>query len=127
MTTKLSDELRAVAGDVSYRCFLLTKPHSIEGRYGLWVSKLLSIADRLDKESGWRPIESAPDDGVLVAVYWNAGDGEQLDFDRLDDGVWQQHFDNYEHFIACAPAGSVGPSEQAPYTHWMPLPPPPKE
>ena len=37
--------------------------------------------------------------------------------------------ESYEHFLAVAPpdCGSVvGPSEKAPYTHWMPLPAPPE-
>jgi len=76
---------------------------------------------------GWRPIETAKD-GPLYMVGWiDPDDGfDRHDIDRLEDGVWQQHADNVEHFRSCAQAGAHGPKEHPPYTHCMgiqPIPP----
>jgi hypothetical protein len=72
----------------------------------------------------WRSIESAPE-GQLVVVCWRDEEDtetpDRYEFDYLEDGVWQKHDDDYQHFCAVAPAGSRGPSEQAPYTGWRPL------
>ncbi len=79
---------------------------------------------RAEVTDGWQPIETAQE-GQLVVVGWldptDPEHPERHNFDWLEDGVWQQHFADYEHFTTCAPAGSTGPSEEAPYTHWMPI------
>jgi hypothetical protein len=77
------------------------------------------------REPEWRGIDSAPE-GEPVVVFWLEEDDatdhpERYEIDFLDDGVWQHHDDNYQHFCAVAPPGSTGPSERAPYTHWKPL------
>lgn len=72
-------------------------------------------------KEGWRPIETAPK-GVLVVVSWiDAEDGEaRHNFDYLEDGVWWNYFSEHEHYMI---AGVTrGRSEDAPYTHWTPLP-----
>lgn len=74
--------------------------------------------------TGWQPIETAQEGHLFVVGWLDPTDPEQPerhDFDWLEEGVWQRHFADYEHFITCAPAGSTGPSEEAPYTHWMPI------
>jgi hypothetical protein len=73
---------------------------------------------------GWRPIETAKD-GPLYMVGWiDPDDGfDRHDIDRLEDGVWQQHADNVEHFRSCAQAGAHGPKEHPPYTHCMGIQP----
>ena len=98
------------------------------------VRELLAAAPLVPQ--GWMAIESAPK-GELVMVYtppqpddWP--DAVRIDFDYIDtdaDGhYWHNHGEHYEHFCCVAkPEGSTGPSEKAPYTHWMPLPQPPKE
>lgn len=79
----------------------------------------LSAAPQSD---GWRPIAEALE-GVLVVVGWldpeDTEHPERHDFDYLEDGVWQQHSNNVEHFDMCAPPGSHGPKNEAPYTHFM--------
>lgn len=81
--------------------------------------------------------ERLPEKGVPVLVFspkqdedWD--DDGRIDFDFLDPDTdepsWYNHNEHYEHYCAVAlPEGSVGPKESAPYTHWMPLPQPPKE
>lgn len=76
------------------------------------------------KVEGWRPIETAPE-GVPCIVGWIDDGDECTEFDTLEEGIWQMHYGGWEHFISVAPPGSRGPSEKAPYTHWMPLPPVP--
>jgi len=75
---------------------------------------------------GWQDIAGAPE-GVLLVVGWLDPEDdehpERHDFDYLEDGVWQKHSENVEHFQMCAPPGSLGPSEQAPYTHFMHIDP----
>lgn len=78
----------------------------------------------------WQPIETAPEDALLI-VAWIDKDGLMCTiFDCLDEGGWMQHNDNYEHYCMVAKGGSdiswSGPSEKAPYTHWMPIPPLPE-
>lgn len=74
------------------------------------------------------------DVGVLVYAPPQAGDhpgDDRISFDCIDPNdderaSWLNHNEHYEHFCCVAkPEGSIGPSEKAPYTHWMPLPPAP--
>ena len=82
--------------------------------------KWISVKDRL------------PEKGVPVLVFVpRKGDEEKyITIDLLDpdsDGdIWYWHNDNYERYVLAGPPGSIGPSEEAPYTHWQPLPEPPK-
>ena len=72
----------------------------------------------------WQPIATAPEGNPVVVCWLDAEDvehPERHEFDCLEDGVWQKHDDNYQHFFAVAPPGSCGPRELPPYTHWMPL------
>lgn len=92
----------------------------------LFVTELMDIYKAMVAiaPSGWQPIETAPE-GVLLVVGWLDAEDEEHperhDFDYLEDGVWQKHSENVEYFQVCAPAGSRGPKEQAPYTHFMPM------
>ena len=84
----------------------------------------------------WLPIESAPKDGTLVVLYSPNGpddwpDSFQVTFDYFceDYENWFHHSEAHEHYMAvggsnaCGPdVVCTGPSEKAPYTHWMPLP-----
>lgn len=89
------------------------------------------------RSGGWRRVEDGlPEDGQLVLVGWRQGDEDRIGFDARDEGGWAEHDAAREHFLAVggsAAAGPdaicVGPAEEAPYTHWMPvpLPPPPSE
>lgn len=87
---------------------------------------------------GWIPVsERMPEPGVLVLVYTPSQPGDypgdvRIGFDYIDpDGddptYWFNHGENYEHFCCVACDGMTGPSEKAPYTHWIPLPAGPKE
>jgi hypothetical protein len=85
-------------------------------------------------DAAWISVEDRlPEVGVGVMVYSPplAGEGPEdyrLDFDCIDPNdddhaSWLNHNEHYEHFCCVAkPEGSTGPSEKAPYTHWMPLP-----
>jgi len=87
------------------------------------VSEWISVDERL------------PEVGVLVLVFVPPSkyqDHSDMRFDCIDPNdddaaSWYEHNEHYEHFCCIAkPPGSIGPSEKAPYTHWMPLPPPPE-
>lgn len=72
---------------------------------------------------GWQPIDQAPK-GELVVVGWrdetDAEHPDRHDFDYLEDGYWVNHSNNHEHYIMVGgPKLGPGPSEQAPYTHFM--------
>ncbi|MBG6289481.1 DUF551 domain-containing protein [Pseudomonas nitroreducens] len=91
--------------------------------------------------SEWiRCSEQMPEPGVLVMVYSPPQPGDypdsvRIDFDVIDpesDGdYWVNHGEHYEHWCCIAKGGDDiewrGPSEKAPYTHWMPLPEPPED
>lgn len=70
----------------------------------------------------WQPIETAPE-GELVVVGWLDGEDaehpERHMFDYLEDGVWQNYFNEHEHYLIAGAAR--GQSEDAPYTCWFPL------
>lgn len=74
----------------------------------------------------WQDIATAPED-VLVIVGWrDEEDTENPDrhmFDYLEDGVWANYFSEHEHYAIAGVAH--GRSEDAPYTHWMPMGPVP--
>ena len=88
--------------------------------------------------AGWIPVsERMPEPGILVLVYTPPQPGDypgdvRIGFDYIDpDGddptYWFNHGESYEHFCCVACDGMTGPSEKAPYTHWMPLPAAPQE
>ena len=62
----------------------------------------------------------------MVVVGWldkeDTETPERHDFDFLEDGCWQRWHDHAEHVQVI---GGHGVSYTAPYTVWMPLPPPP--
>ena len=72
----------------------------------------------------WQPISTAPDNMARPAiVFWLDEDGEeQSSFDYTEDGCWMNWHDHAEHVEII---GGHGVSYTPPYTHWMPLPPPP--
>lgn len=102
----------------------------------LLSAEILQLRFALSKFT-WQPIEKAPKD-TMVIVYspptihdWP--DTINIDFDYIDsdiaDDYWYNHGEHYEHYCCVAlPEGSIGPKQQAPYTHWMPMltPPTPK-
>jgi hypothetical protein len=70
--------------------------------------------------SKWQPIETAPK-GTLVVCGWINDDGEERhNFDYFEDDVWQNYFNEHEHYLIAGAA--KGLSEDAPYTHWLPIP-----
>lgn len=81
--------------------------------------------------SGWISVdERLPEVDQLALVYVpsKAGEPDDIRFDCIDPNdddhaSWLAHNEHYEHFCCVAkPEDSIGPSEKAPYTHWMPLP-----
>jgi hypothetical protein len=92
-------------------------PHADEAAKVEWIS----VDDRM------------PDAGVLVVVYsppteydWPGYDNISFDcIDPEDDdhATWKGHNEHYEHYCCVAKGeGSVGPSADAPYTLWAPIP-----
>jgi hypothetical protein len=94
--------------------------------------KPLYLAPQPVVPEGWVPVgERLPPDDELVMVFTPGEDGG-IDFDGIEEGVWFTHDDNYQHFILVGgyslggeDCSVSGPSVEAPYTHWMPLPEPP--
>ena len=84
------------------------------------------------KHGPWVPVsERLPKPGVSVIVYSPCDD---LHFDHIDGDCdsgerWYAHGESYEHYCNVGRSGvsCAGPSEEAPYTHWMEIPEPPKE
>lgn len=107
------------------------KPEGLTGRALLTLTPLY----KRPQPKGWQPIETAPKDEI-VQVYtppqpedWP--DAVRITFDYISsdigDDYWYYHGEHFEHFCCVAkPEGSTGPSEKAPYTHWMPMPPAPE-
>lgn len=82
------------------------------------MSQWISVKDRL------------PDENTSCLVYTPSESPEEPDcinIEWFENDCWMDHENSYEHFRSCAPAGSIGPPQDAPYTHWMPLPEPPTE
>ncbi|WP_186251703.1 hypothetical protein [Burkholderia gladioli] len=91
------------------------------------ATALLALRAPAISETGWQPIETAPE-GELVVVFWldpNAAvELECYDFDMLEDGSWRQWTDHYEWAHSVAPVTEVPctmPREHPPYTHWKRL------
>ena len=98
----------------------------LEEQLDLYTAKVIEEAMK------WQPIETAPEE-KLVIVGWlcdyDTENPDRVDFDYKEDGMWRKHSELYEEFICVAPPESRGPKENAPYTHWMdlqPLPTPPQ-
>lgn len=91
------------------------------------MSEWISVTERL------------PEPGVTVLVYSPPQPGDWPDSVRISfDGIdpedddkasWADHNRHYEEWCCIAKGGDDidwhGPSEKAPYTHWMSLPEPP--
>lgn len=76
------------------------------------------------KANQWRPIANALEGEHCVCCWLDKYDGDMRhNFDWLEDGVWQNYFNEHEHLLIAGAAS--GRSEDAPYTHFMPLPLPP--
>lgn len=102
---------------------------------------LRKAADHIDAQASeierlrqpWISVaERLPEPGLTVFVYsppqpddWP--DSVRIGFDAVDpeDGEsWINHNAHYEHYCCVAKGDTpmTGPSEKAPYTHWMPVP-----
>ena len=78
--------------------------------------------------SEWQPIETAPEDQLVVLYWLDKEDIEHPDryaFDWKLEGIWNDYFNEHEHYAIAGVAR--GNSEDAPYTHWMPLPATPND
>jgi hypothetical protein len=91
----------------------------------LWQARAQASGVPDDKSMhGLQAIETAPEETVIV-VAWIDEDGcTRYEFEWLQDGTWHEHNERYDHYLSCAPRDipCAGPSENAPYTHWLPLP-----
>lgn len=80
------------------------------------------------KESGWRPIETAPKDGTIIFSYWPGLSGAEAiqmvswsDGYHLETGAGDWVDEPYQQSGGLL--AGMGPNEP---THWMPLPEGPK-
>ena len=62
-----------------------------------------------EAKMNWQPIETAPKDGVLVDLWHKGGFRVAEVWWDKDDACWSCSMDDLD------------------FTHWMPLPPPPKD
>lgn len=94
-----------------------------------WAAKArAAIAGQGDD---WEPIETAPDDELVVVFYLQKDGDEEVDMHTLDykeDGSWYYHGEHFEHYMAVGGPNAAGPdvvctgpAETAPYTHWKRL------
>lgn len=106
--------------------------------YGIKEREFLAArVAELDRDAArWISVEDRlPDPGVTVMVYTPPQPGDRpgdfrIQFDGIapesDGDYWINHGEHYEHWCCIAKGGDDidwrGPSEKAPYTHWMPLP-----
>lgn len=112
-------------------------PRAYESEHGRWMKG--ADYDALLAERQWISVEERmPPPGETVMVYSPPEPGDhpgdvRISFDAIDpesDGdYWIAHGEHYEHWCCIAKGGNDidwhGPSEKAPYTHWMSLPAPP--
>lgn len=84
-----------------------------------------------EKKQQWISVKDrlpAPEVLVMVYVPETKHSEAHINFDYIDPNdddhaSWYGHNEHYEHFCVVAkPEGSIGPSADAPYTHWMHLP-----
>ena len=92
-------------------------------------AELAEMQKQRDEAAAWRPIGTAPMNGMVVMLY---GDG------RVTCGSWISERDiMVSDHSGCYPSGETTPAywqshdggftEKHPPTHWMPLPQPPRE
>ncbi|TEA78679.1 DUF551 domain-containing protein [Allopusillimonas ginsengisoli] len=96
---------------------------AISARYNQPAMPWINVKDQL------------PAPGVSVLVFTPPQPGDypgdvRVEFDFIDpdsdESCWHNHNEHYEHYCCVAKGGSdvswTGPSEEAPYTHWMAIP-----
>lgn len=80
-------------------------------------------ADVAAVRDAWLPIETAPEGELVICMWLDKEDDEhpaRYNFDYFEDGIWMNYFSEHEHYAIAGVA--TGRSEDAPYTHWIPLP-----
>ncbi|MET0439152.1 MAG: DUF551 domain-containing protein [Devosia sp.] len=82
----------------------------------------------------WQPIETAPKDGTVIDVWRKQGGRETVSWGLRphDCGEMGPHCDSDWHSEnkpgwVCATFGEFVGGKHNPFTHWMPLPPPPRD
>ena len=132
--THTVDTLMALADSYAEVSAVSTTAHAVEVQAALRKALTEALAPQAVPE--WLPIESAPKDGTLVVLYSPNGpddwpDSFKVTFDYFckDYENWFHHSAAHEHYMAVGGSNAcgqdavcTGPSEKAPYTHWMPLP-----
>ncbi len=96
------------------------------GRFSIDGDLLREAADAIEAQ-GWRSIAEAPRDGTLIDLWTTAYGGERLancSWDDLvaDEGEWRQRYSE-----AMGSSFALSASQASNVTHFMPIPPPPKD
>lgn len=123
--SELRAKFEAWAEPRGYSLTRTTDSYLSKGTRSAWRGFKAAYALLAPEMREWQPIETAPEGDLVVVLWMDPTDPEhpeRYDFDYLEDGVWVKHAENYEYFVCVAPPGSRGPSEKAPYTHWLTIP-----
>ncbi|MGK9174161.1 DUF551 domain-containing protein [Yokenella regensburgei] len=138
LADNLKDDAVALIEEAFRAAMLQATPRSDERLMEVPTdSEMLLEIEGIIARDDWIPVsERLPDAGEVVLVYTPPQPGEypggnRIEFDYIDPDsddptYWFAHGENYEHFCMVACDGMTGPTEHAPYTHWQPLPAPPK-
>ena len=116
------------SADQMYSDGLLSQDHVYR-----WANELDAILRSLPDEpasEGWQSIATAPKDGTVVLLWWRDEYGGET-VDVMACGCWREYGDGSrgwmgESFYATEPAFWTRLLGEQP-THWMPLPPAPRQ
>lgn len=130
-------EIDALAAEIE-RLRAMNNALRANAEYGIRERDFLAarVAELERGAARWIGVEERlPEPGVTVMVYTPPQPGDypndiRISLDGIcpesDGGYWIDHGEHYEHWCCIAKGGAGiewhGPSEKAPYTHWMPLP-----
>lgn len=117
------DEIKELAwkagGTIRHTAGLFELSDYRAAHFGFSLEALTKFSE-LILARAWQPIETVQE-GQHAICMWLNSDGEPCYyFDYFEDGAWQNYFNEHEHYLIAGAA--KGRSEDAPYTHWMPMP-----
>jgi len=124
-TIKAADEIIERQGEtIKSLGQAMTRQHNSGDQLAERVEEQAALIEQL-RAGTWRPIDTAPEDELVVVGWLDDEDQEhpeRYDLDYKEDGGWCRHADNVEYAQMVAPSGSRMPKEQAPYVLWLSIP-----